>query len=194
MTSDDPSRLLLSASATVPGSKSITITVPAGASNAQYYLQSLSDSGSVSYAASAPKYHSATGTISLTPSGVLLTGPAGAPDEAEVLRPEAPEFPHGFFGNLAAGKTTGIVVYTAYLVPKTHRGADITIQPLRAGISLKVNLQNSNPAVGIIPDSVTIMGGSDQAEAKFTALSVGSTVLSVDTPAGYTTPRNSTNA
>lgn len=192
LTSDDPSRLLLSGSATVPGSRSITVMIEPGASNASYYLQALGDSGTVSYTADTPKYHSATGTIALTPSGVLLTGPAGAPDEAEVLRPEAPEFPHGFFGNLSSGKTTSIVVYTAYLVPKTHRGADITIQSLRAGISLKVSLQNSNPAVGMIPDSVTIMGGSDQAAAQFTALSVGSTVLSVNTPAGYTTPRNST--
>lgn len=192
LTSDDPSRLLLSRSATLPGSKSITVMIESGASNASYYLQALGDSGSVSYTANAPKYRSAAGTIALTPSGVLLTGPTGAPDEAEVLRPEAPEFPHGFFGDLTSGKTTGIVVYTAYLVPKTHRGADITIQALRAGISLKVGLQNSNPVVGTIPDSVTIMGGSDQAGAQFIPLSVGSTVLSVTTPEGYTTPRNST--
>ncbi len=149
LTSDDPSRLLLSGSATVQGSKSITVTIESGASNGSYYLQALADSGTVSYSANAPKYRSATATIALTPSGILLTGPAGAPDEAEVLRPEAPEFPHGFFGNLTSGKTTPIVVYTAYLVPKTHRGADITIQSLRAGISLKVSLQNSNPVVGI---------------------------------------------
>jgi hypothetical protein len=192
LTSDDSSRLLLSGSATVPGSKSITVMIESGASSGSYYLQALDDSGTVSYSASTARYRSATGTIAMAPSGIFLTGPAGAPDEAEVLRPEAPEFPHGFFGSLTSGKTTPIVVYTAYLDPKTHRGADITIQPLRAGISLKVSLKNSNPVVGVIPDSVTIMGGSDQGGTQFTALVVGSTVLSVTTPAGFTASSNAT--
>lgn len=192
LTSDDPSLLLLSVGQTVPGSKSITVKIEPGALSGSYFLQSLGDSGTVSHIASAPGYRSGTGMIALAPSGILLTGPAGAPDEAEVLRPLAPEIPHGFFGNLTSAKTTPVVAFTAFLDPKTHRGADITIQPLRAGISLKVNLKNSNPAVGALTDSVTIAGGSDQGSAQFTALAVGSTVLSVVTPAGYTTPTNST--
>jgi hypothetical protein len=192
LTSDDPSLLLLSVAETVPGSKSITVMIEPGALSGSYFLQALGDSGAVSHSASAPGYRSGKGTIALAPSGILLTGPAGAPDEAEVLRPQAPEIQHGFFGNLTSGKTTPIVAYTAYLDPKTHRGADITIQPLRAGVSLKVSLKNSNPPVGVIADSVTIVGGSDQGATPFTALAVGSTVLSVVTPAGYTTPTNST--
>ena len=192
LTSDDPSRLLISGWATVPGSKSITVMIEPGATSATYSLQALNDSGTVSYSATAPGYRSGTGTIAMAPSGILITGPAGAPDEAEVLRPEAPEFPHGFFGSLTSGKTTPIVAYTAFLDPKTHRGADITIQPLRAGISVKVSINNSNPVVGVIPDSLTIMGGSDQGGTQFTALAVGSTVLSVITPEGFTASRNAT--
>jgi len=191
LTSADPRRLLLSTSATVPGSKSITITIPAGGTNGQYYLQALAASGTVTYTAEGPGYDSHTGTIKLAPSGVVLAGPSGPPDEAEILRPESPLRPGGFFTSVG-GTHTAIIVFTVYLDPTTHRGADITVQPLRAGTSLTVALKNSDPAIGTAADTVTIAGGSDQGETHFTPLAVGSTVLSLITPEGFTTASNST--
>ena len=193
LTSSDPTRLLLSASPTAVGSKSIAIVISAGEYNASYFLQALGDSGVVTYHASAPGYRDRAATVTLAPSGVVLAGPAGAPDEAEVLRPEAPEGPHGFFASLSAHNTSLVVVYMVYLDPKTHRGADLTVQPLRAGLSITVALSNSNPAVGTVPSSVTIMGGSNQGITQFGPLSVGSTVLSVATPKGFTTASNATS-
>jgi len=190
LTSSDPSRLLLSTSATVPGSKTITITLPAGATNGAFYLQALADSGTVTYTADGPGYGSHTGTIGLAPSGVLLAG-QGPPDESEILQPENPLRAHKLAASVSGGGTP-IRVYTAYLDPKTHRGADITVQRLRAGVSLTVALQNSNPAVGTAPDTVTIEGGSDQVVTQFTPLAVGSTDLSAATPTGFTTSSNST--
>jgi hypothetical protein len=81
----------------------------------------------------------------------------------------------------------------AQLDPATKRGADITVQPLRAGLSIKVALQNSNPAVGEIADSVIIEGGAEHAATHFAARSEGSTVISAATPAGFTTPSNATS-
>ena len=85
---------------------------------------------------------------------------------------------------------TPLIVYTAYLDPKTHRGADITVQSLRGGISVTVGLKNSNPAVGT-PGSVTVEGGSEQCVFQFTPAAVGLTELSVDTAAGFTASSNS---
>jgi hypothetical protein len=189
LTSSDPSRLLLSASATVPGSKAIKVSVQAGATNGQFYLQALADSGTVTYTADGPGYGSHTGTIGLAPSGVLLAA-QGPPDEAEVLHPEYTLRAHKLAASVAGG-TTPIRVYTAYLNSKTHRGADITVQRLRAGMSLTVSLKNSNPAVGTAPDTVTIEGGSEQSITQFTPLAAGSTELSAVTPTGFTTSSNS---
>jgi hypothetical protein len=191
LTSSDTSRLLLSPSATAPGSKTVMVAIPAGATNGPYYLQALTDSGTVTYTAEGPGYGSHTATITLAPSGVVIAGPSGPPDEAEILRPESPLRPGGFFSSVA-GRATQVLVYTAYLDPKTRRGADITVQALRAGMSLTVGSKNSNPAVGTAADSVTIVGGSEQGETQFKPLSVGSTELSVTTPEGFTTASNST--
>jgi len=191
LTSADPGRLLLSTSATILGSKSITVTIPAGGTHGTYYMQALADSGSVTYTAEGPGYGSHTGTINLAPSGVVLAGPSGPPDEAEILRPESPLRPGGFFSSVA-GRNTAVTVFTVYLDPKTHRGADITVQPLRAGLSLTVALKNSDPAVGTASETVTIAGGSDHGDTEFKPLAVGTTVLSAVTPEGFTAASNST--
>ena len=65
-----------------------------------------------------------------------------------MLRKEAPESNYKFLADLSKLEPTHVVVWTAYLDPVTHRSADITVQPLRAGLSLTIPLTNSNPAVG----------------------------------------------
>ncbi len=193
LTSGDPGRLLLSAAAKEVGSKSITLQLPAGSMNAAFFLQGIADSGPVSYSAVAEGYRAGAGTILLTPSGVLIAGPTGPPDEAEVLRPHAPRGPSGLFSSLAARRPTPISIYTAHLDPVTHRCADITVQPLRAGITLKVALKNSNPGVGTVSESVMIVGGTEQGGTEFNPLSLGTTEISLLTPEGYTTPTNATS-
>lgn len=192
LTSSDPDQLLLSAGETNPGSKSVTITVPAGATSARYYLQALGSSGEVTYAASAPGFLSKTGSVTLTPSGVLL-GMFGPPDEAELFRKESADAPHGFAASLSGSRTTPVMVYTAQLDPVHHRAADITVQSLRAGLSLQIALESSDPTVGTIASTVNIGGGSRDATAPFTAMRAGSTVISVATPEGFTTAGNATS-
>jgi hypothetical protein len=192
LTSNNPNKLLLSAGATSPGSESITISIPAGGTGAAYYPQALSDSGTVTYAASAPGYLSRTATVTLTPSGVIL-GLLAPPDEAELFRKEAAEDPHGFLASLSSRSTVSLMVYTAQLHPIHHRAADITVQTLRAGLSITIALQSSNPTVGTIDSPVIIPAGSKEARARFTALSPGSTVISVATPHGFTTAGNATS-
>lgn len=194
LSSSDPHRLLLSSAATQRGSQKVEIKIPAGGTNSSYFLQALSDAGTVTYTATAPGYRSRTATVTLAPSGVLIT-PAehGPPDEAEVLRPHDPTGHRAFVTDLASGRPVPIMVWTAQLDPATKRGADITVQPLRAGLSITVPLKNSNPAVGTVGESVTIKGGAEHAATNFAALSKGSTVISAATPAGFTTPSNATS-
>jgi hypothetical protein len=190
--SGDPKRLLLSTSATSPGVESITLAIPAGGFTAAYYLQALADSGSAPYSAAAPGYKAREGAVELTPSGLVIGGPQGPPDEAVLLRQDAADGPHGFVTNLSSGETTPVRVYTVHLDPITRRGADLTVQPLRAGLSVEVTLENANPAAGQIASRLRIDGGASNALAHFKPLAVGTTSIAVAVPEGFTKPANST--
>jgi hypothetical protein len=196
LVSEDPSLLLLSNSAIAIGSKSITVKMMPDGKTGAYYLQALRHSGQVKYTASAPGYRSRTGVVTLTPSGGVFTPAShGPPDEAHVLRPEGAG-PHAqklqYPMNLSTPAPIAFAVWMVQLDTLTHRGADITVQPLRAGLSVTVPLTNSEPAVGKIAPSVTIQGGSDHGLVYFTPLSAGSTEVSVTTPKGFTPAANST--
>jgi hypothetical protein len=77
ITSNDPSKLLLSKSPTAAGSASITLTMPtAGSHSPIFYAQGVSDTGTATYTAAANGFTSGTGTITLTRSGIVLAGPS----------------------------------------------------------------------------------------------------------------------
>lgn len=193
LSSDDPTRLLLSDSATGTGSKSITILIPANESWRPYYVQALGSSGTVTYKATALGFQNRTATVFLAPSGIVLTPIfQGPPDEAQVLRKEPSDGTYQFSTALSKGTPMNLVAWTAQLDPKTHRAADITVQPLRGGLSLTIPLRNSNPAVGKINSEITIPGGSESSVTPFTPVGVGSTEISVTTPQGFTGAANST--
>ena len=167
--------LLLSTSATAAGSGSITITVPVGQSSANFYLQSLASSGTVTYSASAPGYTSRTASVGLAPSGIVIAGPFG--------------FGFPLSTNVGAGPQP-VTVFTALLDPATN--GYVASQPLAGGMTLSVSLTNSNPAVGTVTTPVTISANSDNGVAQFNPLAVGQTTIAVVQPAGYTTPSNNT--
>ena len=193
LTSADPSRLLISASATEPGSKSVQIKFPAQKMATTYFLQALGNSGEVEYTATAPGFRTRTAVVKLAPSGITLTPYfQGPPDEAQVLKAEMTDGSHGFTMKQSDKDPMKLIVWTAQLDPKTHRSADITVQPLRAGLSLKVPLKNSNPAVGTTVSEVTIKGGLDHGTADFTPATAGVTEISVVTPEHFTVSANST--
>ena len=193
LTSSDPSKLLLSESRTELGSKSIDIKIPAEGMNAIYYLQAIGNSGEVEYTATAPGFRSRTGVIRLTPSGITLTPYfQGPPDEAQILKHETTDGDHGFKMKESDKVAMKLIAWTAQLDPKTHRSADITVQPLRGGMSITVPLTISNPGIGKIPAQVTIAGGSDHGTVDFTPTGVGTTEIAVVTPKNFTVSANST--
>jgi hypothetical protein len=192
--SEDPTRLLISDSSTAVGKKSITLKLGAGKFSKGYSLQALGGSGKVTYTASAPGYRGRTATVTLTPSGAVITlASQGPPDEAHILRNEKAEpITPSFIAGLTPPSPTRLVVWTLQLHPVTLRGADVTTQALRPGFSVTIPLTSSNPAVGTIVPSVVIQPGSDHAVADFVPVAVGSTEISVNTPPSFATSANST--
>jgi len=194
--SDDGTKLVLSDKPDQLGSSSLTLDVPEGQATAGFFLQGLSDSGVVTYQATAPGYRGRDAKVGLAPSGVIVGWEKmGPPDHAAVSRKIAPRDDRGFWVSLSDPKATAwhMVVWTAYLDPEVGRAADITLEPLRPGVTVTVDLKSSNPAVGTIESPVKIKSGESWTTSLFTPLSKGETMISVITPPGFTKSQNATS-
>ena len=191
LTSNDETQLLISPSATEVGKKSIVLKIEPNGFRAPYFLQALGKTGTVSYTASAPGFASRQAKIGLAPSGLVIAPKAyGPPDEAELFK--KPEGSRGFVTHLGKkSEKMGLAVWTAQLDPLTLRSADITVQPLRAGVDLKVELECSNPALGKVISPVIIKAGSESGLSEFTPLGEGTLIISTKTPQGFTKSANS---
>jgi hypothetical protein len=186
LTSGDPSKLLIASSASEKGSGSLVMKVPGGSFGASVFLQALDNSGKVTYTASAPGYQTRSAEVLLEESGFVIAGPLSFPHSGFKREP-------GFYTSLAGHVKTAITVYSAYLDPETHRTADVTVQPLRAGISVTATITNSKPEAGSMRDmKIVVNGGTDEGHSEFTPLSPGQTILSLVTPEGFSTSANST--
>lgn len=191
ITSGDPKLLLVSDSDEKLGKESITVHVPAGQSRVPYYVQGVGDTGTVTHSASAPGYRTRVAPITMAPSGIMVVySPYGPPDEAEYLRAKQTRDPRAFTVTVGERTPTYLTLWPVYLDAKTKRGADITAQRLRPGITVKAKLSSTNKAVGTVPETVTLEGPAEWKMIEFTPLSAGHTVISIDTPEGFTTPSN----
>ena len=124
---------------------------------------------------------------------MIAPSPYGPPDEAELFR-KTGEGARGFISHLSKGKDIKVPlsVWTAQLDPITLRSADITVQPLRAGMSITVNVESSNPASGKVKSPVVIKGGTEIGHSEFVPLTKGTTFITAITPSGFTKSTNST--
>jgi hypothetical protein len=163
--------LLLSNAQSTAGSSQIVIHINQGQSAAFFIPQAFTDTGSATYTVTAPGYQPTNGTVNFAKSGVIISSLFGP--GASILT------------TVAAGNQP-VTVSTAMLDNTTS--AFVASQPLAAGLNLEVTLTNSAPAVGTIPATATINGGSSDASFSFTPLAVGNTNLGVIQPAGYTAP------
>ena len=193
ITSSDPKALLISDSEDKLGKGTITVHVAAGQARVPYFVQGLMDTGSVTHTASAPGYRSRVAPVTMAPSGIMVVySPYGPPDEAEYLRAKQTRDPRAFTVTMGERTPTYLTIWPVYLDAKTKRGADITAQRLRPGIKVTAKLTNTNPAVGKVPETVTLEGPTEFKAIEFTPLTAGQTVISVNTPQGFTTPSNAT--
>ncbi len=171
--SSNASQLVFSASPTTAGTGTLVVTVPANSTSATYYLQALGSSGSVTYSAKATGFNDGSGTVLLSPSGVIVAG----------------QFGNGFTGTYPAkisGGPMALLISTARL---SSSGVLQETQQLAGGLSLTATLSSNAPGVGTVsPLQVTISGGSGSANAQFNPVSPGLVTISVLPPsgAGYT--------
>jgi hypothetical protein len=171
ITSGDPTRVLLSTSATAVGSASIVQTVPAGSTSVpSFFVQSLAGVGTVQLTASAPGYSDGTATITLNPSGFVIISP-------------------GNFTTTTLSTNTTIDVRSGRLSPGTL--TFVTAQALRGGLTVSVPVTSSNTNVGTITVSpVVFNAGAGQGLTEFDPQNVGTTTIALETPAGFSTPSN----
>jgi len=162
ITSNNPSQLLLSTSPTAAGTTFITVPVATGGFGGTYYIQAFGSTGIATFTASAPGFASHTGTVTLTPSGIIVWD--GFTPGAQTI-----------VGNVA-------VVSLAQLNPADN--TFVQIQQLAGGLS-PVSVVMSTDIVGAtITTPITISAGSDHANATLTGSGFGH--VTAATPPGYT--------
>ena len=144
LTSSDPARLRLSTRPDAPGTESISVPVNPGVEeSAEFWVHALADSGQAIYTATAPGFDAAAkGTVTFTPSAIAILGPLRAPKFQTTLRADP----------------ITINFNTVRLDPSMHF---VEAQPVRAGLSLKFEVANSNPAAGTVTlATLTIESGA----------------------------------
>jgi hypothetical protein len=171
VTVSDPTKLLLTTNASQVGSGTITQNILAGSSFGQaIYMQGLASSGTVTITETVSGYNTATATITLIPTGFIVTGGTTTTTFSTASNVNV------YFAELNA---TTLNYYTsAYLRP--------------GAASVTVNLTNGTPATGTLgATSVTINAGQNSASTTFQPVAAGTSAISINgTPRGYTTPSN----
>jgi hypothetical protein len=169
--SSDAGKVLFSGAPDREGSESITLVIPGGrTSTPEFYVQAMGSGGPAAYTAVASGFGTASGTISVGPSGFVLHGPFGLGMD--------------FF--TTTGTTSDLTVYPALLDSSMNI---VELQQVRGGLSVDADVKSSNLVTGTITTSpVRLNGGDSYATTHFQPASSGSTVLSVSTGAGYNSP------
>ena len=171
LTSSDPSKVLLSTNRTAAGSGSIIVPVNAGSNSISvFYVQSMTDTGTVTITATAPGYATDTSSVTSAPSGFWINASSFTRDV--------------FAANAAFG------IRSARLNPTTLNLA--AHEELRAGLTVNVDLTNSDSAVGTLTvNPVVFSGGSGvQINTAFDPVSAGATTITLVQPTGFDVPAN----
>lgn len=175
ITSSDPSKVIVSAAASAPGSASITLVVPAGATTLPtFYVQGLANAGTAQLLISAPGHVSTPATVTLVPSGfVFITA--------------------GDFTTTSFSENTPLQVASVRLEPTTLNAlVDVSCsicQAVRAGLTPSVFVTSSDEAIGTIANSPLTFDSSGTGQiAIFDPANGGSTTLAIGVPAGFSQP------
>jgi hypothetical protein len=171
LTSDDPSRVLLSRTPDAAGSASIRLAVrPHFRASPEFWVQALADTGSVTYTVTAPGLESSKGTVTLTPSAIAIVGPFRAPG----------------FRTTPRAEPSRITLYAVRLDPSMKETEQ---QMIAGGLSAEVTVTSSNGDAGsVVPPVVTIAGGTANASVEFHPKAAGETRLAVVMPPGFKRP------
>jgi hypothetical protein len=160
VTSSDPSRLVVSASAAAQGQASATVT------QGVVYVQALSDSGTVAVTASAPGYQTATAQIAVTPAAATFA--AASIGTLTTLSPP--------------------VALQVQLVSYTANGSSYySPQQLRGGApALTVPVNLSDATVGTVTPAQLVFNSGDSVKSfTFQPTGAGSELISLGVPSGF---------
>ena len=168
------SNLLLSNSPNGVGQNQITVTVQPGHSlSSDFYVYGLASTGSGTYSASGGGLGTVNGTVTFAPSGFIMGTPS-----------------LGVNFTTTVNAQQGIRIYSVLLTP----AGDVSdMQNVAGNGSTTVAISNTPIApasnVGTLnPTQVSVAGGTGFADTLFTGSSIGSTVLGVVQPSGFSTP------
>jgi hypothetical protein len=182
VTSSDPTKVLLSNSATTAGPSNGIITVTVASGNGlsgvgfpAFFVQALQSSGSVTLTASAPGWATGTIVVNLAPSGFVLISPNGTGQN---------------FGTICAPSSCGSTTLTVQAMQlNASTLAPQTPEEVAGGLIVNVSVGDNTPSVGTISGSpVAIGGGATSGTVIFQPLNTGTTLLSVTAPSGFSTP------
>ncbi len=173
LTSGDQNKVRLSTSGTANGSAQITVQVAAGSTvSPVIFIQALDSTGSVIVTMTATAFQTSASTMTLAPSGFILNSP-------------------GNFTTTTLSAPTSIQVLPSRLNPTGLTFS--TNQALRGGLVVNVPVtatdQPGSTGVGTISTSPVVFGGGNSSgTTTFVPGAPGTSLLTVGTPTGFSTP------
>ncbi|MCP4331016.1 MAG: hypothetical protein GY785_00045 [Gammaproteobacteria bacterium] len=171
LTSSDPTKVLLSNSRSSAGGASINVQVNAGSSFiSTFYVQSLTDTGTVTITTTAPGYATDTSSVTSVPSGFWFNSSNFTRDV--------------FTSNVS------IQVRSTRLSPGTLTRAQD--QEIRGGHSVNLDLTNSDNTTGTLTVNPLVFngGGGNAVNTAFDPLSAGTSTIGIVQPSGFDVPSN----
>ena len=175
LTSNNPAIATITTDPLVAGAATLTFTnVPAtlpGTTVGTFYVQGRS-LGTTTITVQAPGYNDATMTVTVTPSGFSFVNGTSN------------------FTTTAGAANRNLGVQAVRLDPTFLNVA--AAQALRGGYGpVGLAVTSSNTIVGTIVSSPAVFGSGDSSKTvQFDPASVGTTIISIVPPAGFTTPSN----
>jgi hypothetical protein len=169
ITSSSPAVAVLSTSPTIAGTASLSYGALANTSAMTYYVQGLS-TGSSTLTLSAPGFASATVQVTVTPSGFVIYSP-------------------GSFTTSTFSTPTSVTVLPAILNAGVLTVAGYgTINP---GVTVSVPVTSGTTSVGTVSSPIVFGPGASSGTFSFQPVAAGTSVLTLGTPVGFTTPSQS---
>src|SRR5581483_8689999 len=166
----------LSANGNDAGASTLNLTLAPNQNSAVFYIYGQASSGTATIGASAPGFNSASATVTLAPSGFIISGPFGA----------APVFQT----SVAAG-AQNLTVQPAVLDASNNYITTENLAGSKGPVNVTITNQYSN--IGSVPSSVTVPVHASTA-VTFTPKQSGQTTITLGQPTGFTAPaQNATN-
>jgi len=167
LTIADPSIAAVSADAVTAGGADLTILGVTSSSIGNIYVQGLQQ-GSTTMTIEAPGFASETVNIQVDPSGFAWFDVS---------------FTTNTFASDALKRLQSVRLRASDLV-------NLGRQSVRAGLTVNVDVTNSDPTVGTYPATITFPGNSNIEGGLFDPANAGTVDLTVVQPAGFETPSN----